>query len=349
MRRLGPLLQRFWRGERSPLTPLLVVVTLPTSLVFGAGVRIRNLLYDHRIFGSKAGPIPVVSVGNLAVGGTGKTPVSAWIAATLRDQGRRPALVARGYGEDELLLHRRWNPGIPVIRAPRRLEGIREAARQGCDVAVLDDGFQHRAVDRDLDLVLLSPAHPLPPRLLPRGPFREGLRSLRRAHAILVTAKGAAQEERARALVRELESLPGRRPVHLIPLVPGDWESLDGSPADAPRGPVLAVASVAEPDSFVGLVADRVEGAPEVLTFPDHHPYGKPDVEAIARRAGGRTVVTTEKDAVKLEPFRHLLPNARVLPLTPRPGSLGTRILRDLLEGGTGGDRDEQEKGASAR
>lgn len=336
MRRLGPTLQRFWRGERSALTPVLVVLTLPLSLLFGAGVRIRNLLYDHGLLPSRAGPIPVVSIGNLAVGGTGKTPVSAWIARELRAQGRTPALVARGYGEDELLLHRRWNPEVPVIRAPKRLEGIREAARQGCDVAVLDDGFQHRALERDLDLVLLSPAHPLPPRLLPRGPFREGLRSLRRAHAVLVTSKGELQEEAARVLVRELESLPGQRPIHVVPLVPGPWEELDGSLAPDPEGDLLALASVAEPAAFVTLVTERTGRAPELVAFPDHHPYTSRDVEEVVRRAGGRTVVTTEKDAVKLLPFRHLMPRVRVLPLVPRPGSLGERILKDLLQRGTG-------------
>lgn len=330
MRRLGPLLQAFWRGERSPFTPLLVALTLPAGLLFGAGVRLRNFLYDQGLLPVRTGPIPVISVGNLAVGGTGKTPVSAWIAATLRERGRRPALVARGYGEDELLLHRRWNPEVPVIRARRRLEGIREAARQGCDVVVLDDGFQHRAVARDLDLVLLSPAHPLPPRLLPRGPFREGLRSLRRADGLLVTVKGPSQDEGARKLARELESVAGRTPVHLVPLVPGAWQDLEGAPAAAPGGELLAVTSVAEPASFVALIRDRTGAEPELLAFPDHHPYSGDDVARIAALAEGRTVVTTEKDAVKLEAFTDRLPPVRVLPLTPRAGALGEWILAGL-------------------
>lgn len=347
MRRLGPALQRFWRGERSALTPVFVVLTLPTGLVYGAAVRIRNLLYDWGLLRAEQGPIPVVSVGNLAVGGTGKTPVSAWIAASLKDHGRTPAIVSRGYGEDELRLHRRWNPEVPVIRARRRLEGVQEAARLGCDVAVLDDGFQHRALAREVDVVLLSPAHPLPPRLLPRGPFREGLRSLRRAHLILVTAKGTPQEERAGALVRELGGRSGGAPVHLVRIVAGPWQTLEGEPAEAPEAPVLIVASVADPDSFVDLVEERIGTQPEAMTFPDHHDYGRKDVEGIAARAAGRPVVTTEKDAVKLERHADLLPGARVLPLEPRPGSLGSRILRHLLGDAMGAGRDEAREGST--
>jgi tetraacyldisaccharide 4'-kinase len=343
MRRLGPMLQRFWRGERGVATPFLVVLTLPAGILYGAVTRIRNLLYDHGILPTRAGPIPVVSVGNLAVGGTGKTPVAAWTVSTLREAGRRPALVTRGYGEDELLLHRRWNPDVPVIRARRRLQGVREAARLGCDVAVLDDGFQHRGLARDLDLVLLSPVHPLPPRLLPRGPFRESLRSLRRAHALLVTRKGLAQDEGATALVRELEALPGGRPVYLVPLTPGPWRRLDGTEASPPEGPLLAVASVAEPASFLEVLRERTGTDPELLAFPDHHVYREPEVRRIADRAGGRTVVTTEKDAVKLEPFREWLPGARVLPLVPEPPAGSRRALGDLIRRRVGEGSLQQE------
>lgn len=331
MRRLGVLLQRFWRDEAGGLRVPLVVLTLPAGILFGTAARVRNLLYDHGVLPTRRASIPVVSVGNLAVGGTGKTPVAAWLVSLLAEEGFRPALVARGYGEDELHLHRRWNPQVPVVRAPRRLAGIEEAAEMGCDVAVLDDGFQHRAVARDVDLVLLSPAHPLPPRLLPRGPFRESLRALRRADALLVTRKGRAEEEGAKELLRELEALPGTRPVHPMPLMPGDWLDLAGSPAEAPDGPLLAVASVAEPRGFAELVRERTGRAPELATFPDHHAYSEGDVARIVDRAGGRTVVTTEKDAVKLAPFGRLLAGTRVLPLRVRPSSAVRASLRALL------------------
>src|SRR5690348_7442624 len=130
--------------------------------------------------------LPTLSVGNVTVGGTGKTPVAAWIAAELIDRGARPAIVLRGYGDDEPLVHARLNPDVPVIVAPDRLEGIARAAASGADVAVLDDAFQHRRAQRTADIVLVSAERwTRTPRLLPAGPWRESLRALRRTSMIL--------------------------------------------------------------------------------------------------------------------------------------------------------------------
>ncbi len=300
---------------------MMTAVTAPLASLYGLGVRGRNLAFDGGFFPQEDAPIPVVSVGNLAVGGTGKTPTTRWVVDLLRAGGSRPAVVSRGYGEDELLLHRRWNPEVPVIRAPRRIQGVREAADRGCDVAVLDDGFQHRWLARELDLVLLSPAHPFPPRVLPRGPYRERLGALRRAHLLLVTAKGEGEMTRARALAETLASIPGLPPAHLLSLLPGAWESLSGAPAPPPEGPVLVVGSVARPESVRALLEETGVSCMDVLAFPDHHPYREGDVEEILRRARGRMVVTTEKDAVKLDVFRDRLPSARVLTLRVEAGS----------------------------
>ncbi|MEX0935500.1 MAG: tetraacyldisaccharide 4'-kinase [Gemmatimonadota bacterium] len=338
-----PALQRLWNGDSGFAPSLLAVATAPLAVLYGSAVRVRNLAYDRGFLRSRLGPIPVISIGNLAVGGTGKTPVSAWLVRELADRGHRPALVTRGYGEDEVKLHRRWNPDVPVVRARDRLSGVDESARDGRDLAVLDDGFQHRALRRALDIVLLSPAHPLPPRLLPRGPFREPLRALRRADRILVTAKGGSEMKDALRLVDSLRRTPGLPRVDLLPLEFGPWETLDAHPASAPDGPPLIVSSIAQPAGFVRAVRSRTDRAAAAWIFADHHDYTREEVTRIAARAGqsgeGGWIATTEKDAVKLAAFRELLPEVRVLPLivTPESGFLDA-LLSDMATRNPPGD-----------
>lgn len=324
-------LRRLWRGERSTAVAPVAVLAAPLSVLFGVGVRTRNFLYDRGIFPSHSSGIPVISVGNLAVGGTGKTPLSGWLAGALAHRDWKPAIVLRGYGEDEILLHRRWNPRVPVLRAHRRREGIAEAERGGADIAILDDGFQHRAVRRTLDLLLLSPEHPLPPRLLPRGPFREPLSAIRRADWVLVVAKGDAELEMARSLAREISRIRGAARVELFPFVEGEWTALSGAPAPPPGGSPIVVTSVALPDPFVRSVGAHFGALPRHLAFPDHHPYSSEDAAIISAFADGAWIATTEKDAVKLLPFRELLPEVRVLPLVPAPPpSLEADLLDSL-------------------
>ena len=213
-------IERWWQGRAGAGGRLLWALTLPAELVFRAGVELRNRAYDRGTLPKVHPEIPTVSVGNLVVGGTGKTPVTGWIVDRLRDRGHRPAVVMRGYGQDEVELHRRWHPDVPVLSAPRKADGVREAVRRGRTVAVVDDGFQHRALERSLDFVLMAAEDPVPVRLLPRGPYREPLSSLRRADLVLVTSKGGA-DERRRALTDRLSRLKLPAPVVELRLRPG--------------------------------------------------------------------------------------------------------------------------------
>ena len=325
-------MRAWWNNEAGPVGLVLGPLVAPFSLLFGAGVRIRNLLYDQGLLSTRRGPVPVIAVGNLTVGGTGKTPVARWLLERLQNRGWTPALVSRGYGEDELLLHRRWNPDVPAIAAPRRVEGVREAARQGANICVVDDGFQHRRLVRDLDVVLLSPDDPLPPRLLPRGPYREPLGSLRRAQLVLVTAHGRAREAGALELARKVGSREGFPPAIAFPLHPGPWTTLDGQPHEAPRTSALVVSSVARPEGVARLAREAGVETGRALSFPDHHPYGEAEVEEIRRTAGDLPVVTTEKDAVKLAPFEAALPPVHVLTLRPELDPGVERVVDRILD-----------------
>jgi tetraacyldisaccharide 4'-kinase len=256
----------------------------------------------------------VICVGTLTVGGTGKTPLARWVVSVLRDAGRHPALVARGYARDELLLHRRWHPEVPVHADPDRVRAAQAAADAGADAIVLDDGFQHRRLARDLDLVVVSADRRFPGAMLPRGPQREPASALGRAGFVVITRRRARADEAARTAERVRRVAPDAR-LAQVRLAPVGWSTLDGNPAGPPPGDVLAVAGIADPAAFAAMVSDRTGGRADLLAFGDHHEYTARDLERIGRAAAGRPIATTEKDAVKLVEHADRLPDARVLAL----------------------------------
>lgn len=291
-----------WRGEAGALGRLARTALLPAEGLFRAGGALRRTGYDHGVLPARPGAIPVVSVGNLSVGGTGKTPVASWMVRELLERGERPALVARGYGRDEMLLHRRWTPSVPVVADPDRREGVREAARRGATVAVLDDGFQHRRLDREVDLVLLALEDGWPGPLLPRGPFREPLGALARAQGLVVTRKSGT-EEAARGFARELKQRFPGAVVRTVHLAPGELRPLHGARDDHPStniGPVTVATAVAQPESVRASVRAAGHEVRLLEAFPDHHEFTSVDLERLLERSEGESIVVTEKDAVKL-------------------------------------------------
>jgi len=322
-------LVRLWEG--GPRTdPALALSLAPLAALYRVGVGVRGWSFDWGIRPVQSGGVPVLSVGNLAVGGTGKTPVTRWLVGNLKALQFRPGIVTRGYGEDEVLLHRRWNPDVPVIASPDRIRATREAARLGRDVVVLDDGFQHRRIHRDVDLVLLSPGHPYPIRVLPLGPYREPLRGLRRASHLLWVCKGARERALADQWIDRLRRVPDLPEGGRIDLVPAGWQDLEGGPASRPEGPVMILSSVARPASVRALVEEAGVEVVDEMVFPDHHPYRREEGVRISSRAQGRWVVTTEKDAVKLCRMKEFLPPVRVLALQVDgpPGGTGSDASR---------------------
>jgi tetraacyldisaccharide 4'-kinase len=299
--------ERIWFGDE--LGPRLVRAALrPAELLYAAVVAGRGALYDGGLLATHDAVIPAVSVGNLSVGGTGKTPVSAWLASTLRDRGARPAIVLRGYGGDEPLVHELLNPDVPVVTAPDRVAGVREARRRGADVAVLDDAFQHRRLRRTADIVLVSADRWTGRvRLLPAGPWREPLRALRRATMVVVTRKAATVEATERVLGALAEAAPGV-PGAVAHLAPAALRRVGAAGEMRPFATiagtrVLAIAAVGDPTAF----RRQLEAAGahvETAFFADHHAYTTVDVERLAARAGtSDAAICTLKDAVKLAPL----------------------------------------------
>ena len=288
-------LRRSWDGQSGPLGRLVIGLLLPTELLYRGAVVLRNRCYDLGLLSQFESRIPIISVGNLAVGGTGKTPVASWLITRLVTMGHRPALVTRGYGSDEILLYEVRNPGVPVVVQKSKVKGVAQAMREAVDVAVLDDGFQHRAAKRDVDIVLLAAEQSTEGPMLPRGRFREPLSALSRADVIVITRKVATQEAASvmgRLAIGEApQAVLGQ--IHLV----GDvWTELEDDPhidphIDAHDGPpvgdLLAVSSIGEPEGFHEMVRSGASGVVECMAFPDHHPFSHKDVCRIVERAAG--------------------------------------------------------------
>jgi len=282
---------------------------------------------------------PVVSVGSVAVGGSGKTPVAGLVARLLLEVGHRPAILTRGYARadardgvtvvsdgrqilvgldragDEPLMLARQLPGVPVlVSADRYLAGRFAEARLACTVHVLDDGFQHFALERDVDLVLLSQEEIDRPVTLPSGRLREPIDVVRAATALVVTAADQAEaEEIGRSVgvaeVFRLDRRSGR---------PRLLGASEGAALPATGARVVAVAGIARPERFFDAVATEGWTVADRLAFADHHRFTRGDVEAIAtaaREAGAALVLTTEKDAVRLEPLGPLPIPVAAVPL----------------------------------
>jgi tetraacyldisaccharide 4'-kinase len=296
--------ERVWFRDDG-IARLARTVLAPSAALYAVASGVRNRLYGAGVLRSEPLALPAISVGNLSVGGTGKTPVAAWLTRELTRRGLRPAVVLRGYGDDEPEVHATLNPGAIVVANPDRVAGTAAAAARGADVVVLDDAFQHRRARRDVDLVLVSADRwPARVRTLPVGPFRETLGALRRASMVIVTRKAAsvhAAEEVARAIAAAAPAVPLGR-AHLAPDALVDARSGAQAAMTTLAGqPVLAVCGVGDPDAF----ATQLAGAGARVTlraFPDHHPFSDGEIRALAAEAsemGGRAVCTL-KDAVKL-------------------------------------------------
>jgi tetraacyldisaccharide 4'-kinase len=298
------LIEALWtgRGRRARAARALLA---PVEALYRAVVTTRGKLYDWGVFRAEDFSVPVVSIGNLSVGGTGKTPVAAWFAQTLSARGARPAIVLRGYGGDETIVHRRLNEGVPVIAAADRVRGIREAIAQGVDVVVLDDAFQHRRASRDLDIILVNAdAWSGAPRLLPAGPWREPLRSARRANLVIITRK-TAERSTVEDVRRALANAAPRVPVAVAHLAPGDLRSTTTGqtlPLHVLAGADLtAIAAIAHPDSFFRQLTE-LGAVVRPHSFHDHHSFTRQEARDLASSASSSDfVVCTLKDAVKLE------------------------------------------------
>jgi len=315
----------------------------PAAAAYAAYTRLRAHAYRRGLLRSHLLPVPSIAVGNLTVGGAGKTPIASWVAAQCLRLGVVPGVVLRGYGGEEEAVHAERVPGAVVVAGRDRLAAARRAVGQGARVVVLDDAFQRLDVRRDLNLLLVSAESAGTPRqTLPAGPWREAWRAARRADLVVVTRKRASAGQAAR-VAQQLESagIPSRR-VAMAHLSIGRFtELLTHRPVAAQRlagSRVLAACAIADPVSFVQQL--RQLGAQvRSAAWRDHHPFRQHDVQALLSAAGDVDyVVVTHKDAGKLRALWPAdAPETLVAHLDVQwehQGELVADRISDLLTGG---------------
>ncbi len=290
------------------------------ALLFGGVARARGAFYARGLLPSYDVGVPVISVGNLSAGGTGKTPMIVWLAKELASRKRKVGIVSRGYGSaagapnDEALMLSEILPDVPHLQNPDRVAAATELGERGIDVVLVDDGFQHRRLARDVDLVLMDATRPfgLPAMgdngkpvqaMLPRGLMREPLSALKRADAVVITRADAVPEE----TVRELEALVQRHapgcPVALAAHAPVRLRSVS-SGGERVR-PVEDLAGL-EVDLFSGIgnpaAFERTASKLGAIihshrAFGDHHAFAPGDLDGLGV---DRPALTTAKDAARL-------------------------------------------------
>jgi tetraacyldisaccharide 4'-kinase len=311
----GDPLRALLSGERRGLWPALQRLGLhAASVPYGWATQLRNRAYDRGWKAVVRADVPVVSVGNLTVGGTGKTPCVEYLARFYRGQERRVAILSRGYGaqsgpNDEALLLEENLPDVPHLQGADRAALARIAVEElESELLVLDDGYQHRRLARDLDLVIVDATEPWGHgHLLPRGLLREHLQGLARAHVVLLSRCDQASAERR----REIQGVVGRLAPSAIWVEtrhrPREWLNSDGaalSPAELLGRPAVAFCGVGNPAAFQRTLEDLGMRLHEFRAFADHHAYSRADVEELRswarRQVPGCVVVTTQKDLVKV-------------------------------------------------
>lgn len=321
---------RQWIAGRGPWGRPVRGLLHVASWAYGLGVVGRLGLYRFGLLRQRRLAAPVISIGNITAGGTGKTPFVMLLAREIRNRGIRSAVVLRGYGGkkegetvvvsdretvrmsypevgDEALLLARELPGVPIVMSANRVRGCEVAIRDfGAQVTLLDDGFQHLRVGRDLNILLLDRENPFGyGYLLPRGLLREPLGAMRRADLLVMTGVGGP--EKARDVPPPLRSERGVPLLHavFVPTVLTNVKTGGVVPERDLHGQAaVAFSGIANPQVFERTLESLGVLLKYHVVFPDHHPYDSSDLSGVARRmeeVGATIAVTTEKDAVRLE------------------------------------------------
>ena len=304
-------------GQRRGLSATLARGTLQVLEAPYAGVvALRNRYYDRSPHAVKRVKVPVISVGNLTMGGTGKTPMVAWLARWFQQHELCPVIVSRGYGSEatqpgqpnDEALELQWQlPGVAHVQNPDRWQASREAIdRHGADVIILDDGFQHRRLHRDLNIVLLDATQPFGyGHVFPRGTLREPLNGLRRADVVVITRSRSVDGQRLQSIRKQARAVCPRaswlishhRPLHLV-------NRTRTLPLDAlGRQPIAAFCGIGRPAAFRKSLEDCDFQIVAFRAFADHQAYSARDLESLNRwvqETAAVAAICTQKDYVKI-------------------------------------------------
>ncbi len=284
--------------------------------IYAATVFTRNRLFDWRLRLARRADVPVISVGNLTVGGTGKSPFVFWIVCWLQGHGLTPAVLSRGYGaapgspNDEALELRLRAPELCHLQSANRAVIAHRAAREfDAQILILDDGFQHRQLARDLDIVLLDATEPFGwGRMLPRGLLREPIASLGRAGAVVLTRAdriSAEERNRIRRMVERHAPKAVWGEAEFKPAILVDERGREHPLSEVRSAKVFGFAAIGQPDNFrhtAQALAGQLVG---FQAFPDHHRYSGDEIAQLvtaAQAASAEFLICTCKDLVKIPP-----------------------------------------------
>ena len=285
------------------------------EIPYEALVRLRNYGYDHSILTVKKASAPVISVGNLTLGGTGKTPLVAWLAHWFAQHNKKPAIISRGYKaktgqlSDEAAELKILLPTVPHYANKQRIIVAREAVAKGSDVLLLDDGFQHRQIGRDLNLVTIDATDPFGcNRIFPRGLLREPLWGLKRADALVLTRTDQVSIKTRNEIQEQCFQFVGSHDKPWIETEhrPSNLRLVDGTtqPLKTLQDKrILSLSAIGNPAAFHRTLTTLGHEPVATLTFPDHHTYTTDDIHRISEETesvGAEIIVTTLKDLVKL-------------------------------------------------
>ena len=330
------------------VSPLVRMLLWPLSLLYGGIVRLRVWLYAKGLLKRKRLKAPVVSVGNLTVGGTGKTPMVIWLAERFLAEGKHIAILSRGYSgangtsdEIELMKFRLQGRAAFGVGKDRFAEGQRIESQRHIDVFLLDDGFQHLQLARDLDILLMDTSCPLAGEsLLPAGRLREPLSAMSRANVLVFT-----RTENMPGTVEAIQKL-NQYPVFAAATRLVGFRRLGGeitllSPAEIGAGPFFAFCGLGNPDAFFRDLRSWGLAVCGQMSFPDHHRYTEKDVSQIqmgAKREGANAFVTTEKDERNLSGmgFDDAPVYVSAIDLVVSPEADFKSILDQTLQGNSG-------------
>ena len=300
----------------------------PLTLFYRATIFWRNILYNYKFFISRTLPTKIISVGNITAGGTGKTPMVIYLVEKLKQRGKKVAILSRGYGRktagtqlvtdgntrtvdwrnfgDEPTLMAKLLPGIPIVVDSKRYRGgMFLVEKFSPDIIILDDAFQHRSLERDLDIVLInSKDKKSDHKMLPYGLLREPLSSLSRADILIFTKTNLVKPDHLLVNIAKSTTLP----VFSSTLDINGFTSFDGNPELIKKGTnVLALSAIADKEGFLNTLECAGINVMKHFDFPDHYSFKQLDIDSISRQMeslNAKIIITTEKDMVKIANLR---------------------------------------------
>ena len=281
---------------------------------YGLVIWLRNRCFDLGIRKIDSVSVPVISVGNLTAGGTGKTPMVRWVADSLKHDSIRPGIISRGYGSgrgipnDEYLELEYYLPDVPHLQNPDRIAAARDMVhRHQSDLIILDDGFQHRRLARDVDIVLIDATRPFGyGHLIPRGLLRESVQSLRRADFVVITRVDQASETELRSLIDQIKEFVESQRIAKVSFRPSGWMDAKGQTHELSRTgdqSVIGFCGIGNPAAFRNSLENYCRDIIEFHSFADHYQYTEDDLNRLCRLANAtdaQALLCTQKDMVKV-------------------------------------------------